>query len=126
VGVLPDRHVDHNGRSWVTRGLHTCRDTPTVEGGQHPDRDAQFCYLNDQADAHLSARDPVISVDTKKKELVGPYKNGGTEWRPAGRPQKVKTHDFPYPRRGKAIPYGVYDIHGNEAGVSVGSACCVK
>jgi hypothetical protein len=82
----------------------------TLEGGQHPDRDGQFSYLNDQASEHLADGQPVISVDTKKKELVGPYKNGGAEWRPAGQPEKVKVHDFLDPTLGKANPYGVYDL----------------
>ncbi len=93
----------------------------TIEGNQHPDRDAQFSYLNDQASEHLAAGDPVISVDTKKKELVGPYKNGGTEWRPAGDPEQVKVHDFIDPGLGKANPYGVYDLATNTGWVSVGT-----
>jgi len=93
----------------------------TVEGGQHPDRDGQFSYLNDQAGAHLRDGDPVISVDTKKKELVGPYKNNGAEWRPAGTPERVKVHDFIDPALGKANPYGVYDLAANTGWVSVGT-----
>jgi transposase len=93
----------------------------TIEGGQHLDRDAQFSYLNDQASEHLHAGDPVISVDTKKKELVGPYKNGGTEWRPAGDPEQVKVHDFIDPALGKANPYGVYDLAADTGWVSVGT-----
>jgi len=93
----------------------------TIEGGQHPDRDAQFCYLNDQAGQHLDAGDPVISVDTKKKELVGPYKNNGKEWRPAGDPEQVKVHDFIDPTQGKANPYGVYDLAADTGWVSVGT-----
>jgi len=93
----------------------------TIEGGQHPDRDAQFSYLNDQAGEHLAAGAPVISVDTKKKELVGPYKNNGTEWRPAGDPERVKVHDFIDPELGKANPYGVYDLAANTGWVSVGT-----
>jgi hypothetical protein len=76
-----------------------------IEGRQHPDRDAQFRYINEQARAHQEAGQPVISVDTKKKELVGEYKNGGREWRPKGEPAKVRTHDFPDPDLGKVIPY---------------------
>ncbi|MEU7160893.1 ISAzo13 family transposase [Streptomyces chrestomyceticus] len=93
-----------------------------LEGGQHPDRDAQFRYINDQAKDHIATGDPVVSVDTKKKELVGDYKNGGREWQPAGRPVKVRTHDF-LDRRGpgKAIPYGIYDIAANTGWVSVGT-----
>ena len=87
----------------------------------HPDRDAQFSYINDQAAAHLTAGDPVISVDTKKKELVGEYKNNGQEWRPAGDPDKVKVHDFIDPNLGKANPYGVYDLAADTGWVSVGT-----
>jgi hypothetical protein len=92
----------------------------TVEGRQHPDRDAQFRYVNDQASAHRDAGDPVISVDTKKKELVGEFKNGGREWQPEGRPEQVNVHDFLDKQRGKAIPYGVYDVGANSGWVNVG------
>lgn len=91
-----------------------------VEGAQHPDRDAQFGYINDQVRRHLRRGEPVLSVDTKKKELVGNYKNGGREWRPAGEPEEVNTYDFIDPKAGKAIPYGVYDIRLNRGFVSVG------
>jgi hypothetical protein len=91
----------------------------THEGGTHPDRDAQFRYLARQVNDHLDAKDPVVSVDTKKKELVGTYKNGGREWQPAGRPEQVNVYDF-IGEDGKAIPYGVYDIAANPAWVSVG------
>jgi transposase len=90
------------------------------EGAQHPDRDAQFRYLSAQVTAFLAAGDPVISVDTKKKELVGDYKNAGREWQPKGRPERVNVHDFPDPAVGKAIPYGVYDVAANTGWVSVG------
>jgi hypothetical protein len=93
----------------------------TIEGNQHPDRDAQFSYLNAQASDHRDAGEPVISVDTKKKELVGPYKNGGREWRPAGDPEQVKVHDFIDLTLGKANPYGVYDLAANTGWVSVGT-----
>ena len=93
----------------------------TTEGGQHPDRDAQFAHLSDQAAAHLAAGNPVISVDTKKKELVGAYKNGGREWSPAGQPVPVKVHDFIDPVLGKANPYGVYDVGADTGWVSVGT-----
>jgi Rhodopirellula transposase DDE domain len=93
----------------------------TTEGGQHPDRDAQFGYLNDTVRAHMVAGNPVISVDTKKKELVGQYKNGGREWSPAGEPTQVKVHDFPDPAVGKANPYGVYDVAADTGWVSVGT-----
>ncbi len=91
-----------------------------VEGRQHADRDAQFRYLNDQAEAHLAERCPVISVDTKKKELVGHYANKGREWRPAGEPVAVNVHDFLDKELGKAIPYGGYDVGANAGWVAVG------
>ena len=93
----------------------------TQEGGGHMDRDAQFQYIADQAGSFLSANEPVISVDTKKKELVGNYKNNGREWRPKGSPEAVKVHDFIDPKLGRAIPYGIYDIADNKGWVSVGT-----
>ncbi len=93
----------------------------TIEGRQHPDRDAQFRYINEQATAHQGAGDPVISVDTKKKEQVGEYENGGRTWRPAGDPVQVRDHDFPGPETGKAIPYGIYDLAANAGWVNVGT-----
>ena len=92
----------------------------TREGGTHPDRDAQFAYLNEQVARCQRRRQPTVSVDTKKKELVGDFKNGGREYRRRGRPQKVRVHDFQDPELGKAIPYGVYDLQNNEGWVSVG------
>lgn len=93
----------------------------TKEGSSHPDRDAQFGYISEQARLALGQDRPVVSVDTKKKELVGEFKNSGQEWRPRGQPQTVNVHDFPDPKRGKAIPYGVYDLANNEGWVSVGT-----
>lgn len=93
----------------------------TLEGKQNPDRDAQFGYINEQVRVHQAAGDPVVSVDTKKKELVGPFKNGGREWRPAGAPRQVRTHDFPDAELGKVIPYGIYDIAANTGWVNVGT-----
>jgi hypothetical protein len=93
----------------------------TIEGQRHPDRDAQFRYINEQARAHQEAGDPVISVDTKKKELVGEYKNAGREWQPKARPVATRTHDFPGDSVGKAVPYGVYDITANTGWVNVGT-----
>lgn len=90
------------------------------EGTSHPDRNAQFELINGTAAAFLVAGQPVISVDTKKKELVGDFKNAGQEWQPAGTPDTVRVHDFPSDAVGKAIPYGVYDMARNEAWVSVG------
>ena len=91
-----------------------------VEGARHIDRDAQFAYLNAQAADHIHAGCPVISVDTKKKELVGQFKNNGRTWRPAGEPERVNVHDFKDPELGKANPYGIYDIAANTGWVSVG------
>jgi len=93
----------------------------TLEGGNHPDRDAQFEYISGKVEAALCAGQPVISVDTKKKELVGQYKNGGKEWRPQGQPEDVKVHDFVDDKLGRANPYGVYDLGSNSAWVSVGT-----
>ena len=90
------------------------------EGTAHPDRNAQFEHINATADRFLQQQQPVISVDTKKKELVGNFKNGGREWQPMGAPEDVRVHDFPADACGKAIPYGVYDMARNEAWVSVG------
>lgn len=92
----------------------------TREGVQHPDRDGQFRHIARRVTARKRRGEPAISVDTKKKEVLGNLKNAGPTYRPQGDPEKVKTHDFPDPNLGKAVPYGVYDIHGNEAGVSVG------
>lgn len=92
----------------------------TLEGRQHPDRDAQFSYLNNKAAQHTAAGQPVISVDTKKKELIGQYKNNGTQWRPAGDPEPVKVHDF-IGEGGRANPYGIYDIAADTGWVTVGT-----
>ncbi|MBI3767870.1 MAG: ISAzo13 family transposase [Deltaproteobacteria bacterium] len=91
-----------------------------LEGPQHPDRDAQFRYINTAVKAFMRTGDPVISVDTKKKELVGAFKNAGRTWRPTGRPRPVCTHDFPPLGEGKAIPYGTYDVAQDRALVNVG------
>jgi hypothetical protein len=91
-----------------------------LEGAQHPDRNAQFEHINEEIRRRLDANEPVISVDTKKKELVGPYKNAGHELRAKGDPEDVMVHDFIDPEQGKAAPYGVYDLAENEAWVSVG------
>ena len=92
----------------------------TKEGMQHPDRDAQFGHINATAGEFLSAGDPVISVDTKKKELVGEYANKGREWQRSGQSVAVNGHDFPHPDVPRAIPYGVYDLAANDGFVSVG------
>ena len=92
----------------------------TLEGKQHPDRDAQFQYLSEQSKAFLKQGLPVVSMDAKKKELVGVFKNAGREWQPQKQPVEVNVHDFPDPDLGKAIPYGIYDIGHNTGWVSVG------
>ncbi len=92
----------------------------TIEGRQHPDRNAQFEHISRQTRAFHATGQPVISVDTKKKELVGEFANKGHEWQPAGEPAKVLVHDFPSDAVGKAIPYGVYDVGRNEGWVNVG------
>ena len=94
-----------------------------TEGRQHPDRDTQFHYLNEMADTFIDEDQPVISVDTKKKELIGDYANGGAEWSPEGQPERVNVHDFTDPALGdyaKAIPYGIYDVANDEGWVNVG------
>ena len=92
----------------------------TVEGKQHPDRNSQFEHIRRRVKAQQRARQPAISVDTKKKEIIGNYKNPGQTWERKGKPTKVKSHDFPDKKKGKAVPYGVYDIEQNEAWVNIG------
>jgi Rhodopirellula transposase DDE domain len=92
----------------------------TREGGKHPDRNTQFEYINGRVKRFLKRRQPAISVDTKKKELIGDFKNGGREYQPKGQPEEVRVHDFVDKELGKAIPYGVYDLKNNEGWVSVG------
>jgi transposase len=113
------------GCNTVGRLLRACgyslqANRKTIEGKQHPDRDAQFQHINRRVRALQRAGQPVISVDTKKKEVLGKMKNPGRTYRRQGDPEKVKTHDFPDKTRGKAVPYGVYDLTHDEAGVSVG------
>ncbi len=100
-------------------GFRLQANAKTLEGSQHADRDAQFRYLNEQARDHRDAGQPVISVDTKKKELVGDFHNQGRSWRPTGDPVPVRVHDFADPQLGKAIPYGVYDLAANTGWVNV-------
>ena len=92
----------------------------TREGTNHPDRDAQFTHINTTVQTAIAAGEPAISVDTKKKELVGDFKNPGRELRPKGRPEPVRVHDFALPEQGKVAPYGVYDLAANQGWVSVG------
>ena len=112
---------DTVGRLLREQGYRLQRTVKTLEGARHPDRDAQFRYLNEQAKVHLAAGQPVVSVDTKKKELVGRFANGGAEWQPSGEPERVNVPDFPDPTLGKAIPYGVYDVGANAGWVGVGT-----
>ena len=120
------RDMGHKiGRTLVGELLHKLdyslqSNRKTREGSVHHDRDAQFHYINDRVKAALAVGEPAISVDTKKKELVGNFKNAGREWRPQGSPEEVRVHDFVIPERGRAVPYGVYDIAGNAGWVSVG------
>jgi hypothetical protein len=114
--------IGHNSVAELLRslGYSLQANRKTLEGASHPDRDAQFAYINDQVKAALANGEPAISVDTKKKELVGDFKNGGREYRPKGDPEKVRVHDFLIPELGRAAPYGVYDIGDNSGWVSVG------
>jgi len=108
-------------RMLAARGYSLQANRKTKEGEIHPDRDLQFAYINEQTKAFQKASQPVISVDTKKKELIGEYKNGGREWQPKGEPEHVSDHDFPDPDVPKAIPYGIYDVVANAGWVSVGN-----
>ncbi len=115
----------HIGDRKVADLLHQMRyslqaNAKTIEGTQHPDRNAQFEYINTQARAFLRRGLPVISVDTKKKELVGNFKNAGREWQPHGEPEETLVHDFEDAELGKVVPYGVYDVGKNSGWVSVG------
>ena len=112
--------ADTVGRELVDMGYSLQATAKQLEGSAHPDRDAQFVYLSGQVGEHLRAGDPVISVDTKKKEVLGQRANGGKEYQPKGKPEWVDVHDFPDPELGKAISYGVYDIGANAGFVVVG------
>ena len=105
----------------LAEGFSLQGNSRTIEGKRHPDRDGQFRYISERAKEFLAAADPVISVDTKKKELVGQYGNHGRSWRPKGEPVRVRDHDFPDPEQGVAIPYGVYDVSANAGFVNVGT-----
>ncbi len=115
---VSDRTV---ARMLRAQGFSLQANAKVTEGRQHADRDAQFDYLNTQVIDHLTAGAPVLSVDTKKKELVGEYQNGGREYQPTGTPVRVNVHDFPDKELGKAIPYGIYDVAANTGWVSVGA-----
>jgi hypothetical protein len=103
------------------QGFSLQANAKTIEGTRHPDRDGQFRHISGQARAYQDAGDPVISVDTKKKEIVGQYANGGRQYRPEGDPARVRDHDFPDPGQPRAIPYGIYDIAANTGWVNVGT-----
>ncbi|MGW4569418.1 ISAzo13 family transposase, partial [Streptomyces sp. NPDC004561] len=109
------------GRLLRENGFSLQANAKTLEGAQHPDRDAQFRYINDQAKDHQVNGEPVVSVDTKKKEVVGEFKNTGCQWRPAGKPVRVDVHDFPSDALGKALPYGIYDLAAGTGWVNVGT-----
>ncbi len=111
---------DTVGRILKSLGYSLQAPSKQKEGTAHPDRDAQFVYLNKEVGTFIKAAQPVISVDTKKKEIVGEFSNGGTEWHPAGEPTRTKTHDFVDKELGRAVPYGVYDLANDEGWVSVG------
>jgi hypothetical protein len=118
------RVADQIGRTLLGELLHKLNyslqaNRKTREGSRHPDRDAQFHYINDRMKKALASGEPAISVDTKKKELVRDFKNGGREWRPKGSPEQVRVHDFVIKELGRAAPYGVYDIADNAGWVSV-------
>jgi hypothetical protein len=112
--------ADTVGRLLKTLGYSLQAPSKQKEGTRHPDRDGQFRYLNGQVGSHLQAGQPAISVDTKKKELVGEFSNRGREYQPAGEPEQVQVHDFVDPDQGRAIPYGIYDLANDEGWVSVG------
>src|SRR5260370_1790551 len=116
---------DQVGRTLVAQLLNTAGyslqgNRKTKEGDSHPDRDAQFVHINTQVATALAEQQPVISVDTKKKELVGDFRNNGREYRPQGNPEEVRVHDFLIKELGRAVPYGVYDLAANCGWVSVG------
>ena len=117
-----DTSADSVGRLLKRLGYSLQAPRKRREGTSHPDRDGQFRYINEQAARFTKRGQPVVSVDTKKKELVGNYDNGGREYQPKGEPVEVNTYDFPDPEVGKAIPYGIYDVTNNEGWVSVGDA----
>lgn len=114
--------VSHQTTGEILKGLGYSiqQNRKTKEGGENPDRDAQFLHINDTAASFLEQNEPVISVDCKKKELIGNYKNAGAEWSVAGKPIEVNVYDFEDKTLGKAIPYGLYEAAGNEGYVSVG------
>ena len=124
AAALRERGHSVSGRTVArmlrAKGYSLQANRKTREGRQHPDRDGQFNHINRRSRAFQRSGDPVVSVDTKKKELVGDFRNGGREWRPRGDPEKVRVHDFKDEALGKAVPYGVYDVAADAGWVSVG------
>ena len=120
VGMGHTVSPDTVGRLLHALGYSLQATSKQIEGTEHSDRDAQFRYLSGRVEEHLAQGQPVISVDTKKKELVGSFANKGREWQPHAHPERVQVHDFPDPEVGKAVPYGVYDLGANEGWVGVG------
>ena len=120
--VAQGHQVSHTvvGALLRAEGFSLQANQKTLEGSSHPDRDAQFAHIAQGVSAALAAGQPVISVDTKKKELVGPFRNAGQAWRPQGNPEQVRVHDFLIQELGRAVPYGVYDLAANTGWVSVG------
>jgi hypothetical protein len=117
-------HISHVSIANILKkmGYSLQSNSKVNEGGNHPDRDKQFEYINMQSKQYLSMEEPVISVDTKKKELIGNYKNAGQEWQKIGQPVEVNVYDFPNTSIGKAVPYGIYDLGKNEGFVNVGKS----
>ena len=126
AAALRERGHEVSGRTVARmlreKGYSLQANRKTAEGRQHPDRDGQFNHINKRARAFQRDADPVVSVDTKKKELIGDFANGGREWRPPGDPEKVRVHDFKDEVLGKAVPYGVYDLSADAGWVSVAEA----
>src|SRR5271166_1188834 len=118
--LAADGSQDQRHRLLPALGYSRQSNRKADEGSKHPDRDAQFEHINAKVIAAQAADQPVISVDTKKKELIGNYRNGGTDYRPKGDPRRVKVHDFEDKELGKVTPYGVYDVGANAGWVSVG------
>src|SRR5690606_14793871 len=119
---LKGHKISHNavGMLLKAQGYSLQANRKTHEGGNHPDRDEQFEFINNQAKDYLKKGQPVISVDCKKKELIGNFKNSGKEWEPQKKPTEVNVYDFMDKKLGKAVPYGIYDMYKNEGWVNVG------
>lgn len=121
--AIQHHHVSHEKVAQFLRQMHYSLqgNRKTEEGGEHPDRNAQFQHINEEVRAALARGQPVVSVDTKKKELIGNYANAGRQWRPTKQPRRVKGHDFPHPSVPRAYPYGIYDLGRNTGFVNIGT-----